>query len=116
MADSPDDLGVRRRVPAGQAGAHKAVEGVRVEVAVELRADVTHVGPLALDADGIRRERRRGPDGRAHLPAMCGVEGREVTVGGAGAGGGIATLGYRTARIDGPAAGHAAAGHAGRRR
>src|SRR5207253_2339407 len=44
--------------------------------------------PLAGDAGGIGRERRRDADGGAHLPAVRGVEGRAgARVGCAGAGG-----------------------------
>src|SRR6266436_3442748 len=63
----------------GEAGAFQTVEAARVEVAVQPLPNVTHVRPLAGDARGVCRERRRDPDRRAHLTSMRGVDRRART-------------------------------------
>src|SRR5437762_12155358 len=59
---------------ARQTGAVQAVEGPRMEVAVQLRPDVAHVLPFAPDAGAIGGERRGVANRGAHLPAVGRIE------------------------------------------
>src|SRR6266550_4889683 len=74
IAQPVGDRARARIAGARQTGTVQAVEGPRMEVAVELWPDVSHVLPFTLDADAIGRERRGNAHRGAHLPAVGRIE------------------------------------------
>src|SRR5438552_3266547 len=74
IAQAVGDRARARIAGARETGTVQAIEGARMEVAVQLRPDVAHVLPFALDAGAIGGERRGDAYRGAHLPAVGRIE------------------------------------------
>src|SRR6266851_9300391 len=78
IAQAVGDRARTRIAGARETSAVQAVEGPRMEVAVQFRLDVAHVLPFTLDADAIGSERRGDANRGAHLSTV----GRILCIGG----------------------------------